>query len=124
MDFHVGQITDQYGNPKITSKNFSSSDYIHWDFEAANDSVVYLNDLTTNILRIAPVFTYNSNLHHRGLKIENTHGQYVDFRPDHGFGGGWFSPVRYYNVLNVNANSPISKNNKSPEVLFYVKIHR
>ena len=122
LDFQVGQIVDSYGYPKITSDRFTTSDYIYMSFEKATDSKDYLSDLACKELGVTPTISSNTTLHHRGLKVENAQGQFVDFRPDHGFGGGWFSPVRYYNVARVDANSPISKNFKSPEVLFYVKI--
>lgn len=124
LDFHIGTIYDHHSNPQITSANFNHLDYIFKNFEEATDSRDYLNELAHSELGTYPTFSYNSILHHRGLKIKNAGGQIVDFRPDHGFGGGWFSPVQYLNLANVDANSPISKNYKSPEVLFYVCIRQ
>jgi len=122
--FEISSLTLQLDSPKrkCTNSQFDEDTRIHYNFQCEEDADAYTYRLIEKLLGIRPEPSEKNAEHHRWLRIEAEDGSFVEIRPDHSIGGGWYSTSTYMNIdtLDGNVIAKRIRRGKAVEVLYYL----
>lgn len=116
--FNIESIEFQIRNNRrqCNNRDWTIDSYASQNFDSEARAEEYIEDDCKKILGIIPTIS-DTLTHHRFLLIKTEDGYTFEIRPDHGFGGGWRTNIRF---KNVEDNKPISfRRFPSEEVIKY-----